>query len=54
MSAEKSELFDVTMGAYDGADVCELMRNFILPLIGETYDINNVGLYSDNDFAVLK
>ena len=27
---EESGLFDVTMGAYDGAEVCELVGNFLL------------------------
>ena len=28
-----SETFDVTMGAYDGADICELVGTFMLSLL---------------------
>ena len=47
-------LFDVTMGSYDGAEVCELvglyMLNLITPLVGK----NNVGLYRDDSLAILE
>ena len=36
-----SGLFDVTMGAYDGAEICELISIYIiymLSLLGETFD----------------
>ena len=37
-------LFDLTMGAYDGAEVCELVGIFILKKISEKYNKNDVGL----------
>ena len=39
-----SELFDVSMGAYDGAEVCELLVIFLLNLLGRQYDSKNIGL----------
>ena len=45
-------LFDVTMGAYDGAEICELVGTYLLHLIGEKY--KNVGLYRDDGLAVFK
>ena len=42
-------LFDVTMGAYDGAVVCELVGIFMLNKISEKY-----GLYRDDGLAVFK
>ena len=33
-----SGLFDVTMGAYDGAEICELIGIYMLSLLGETFD----------------
>ena len=35
---EKNVLFDVTMGAYDDAEVCELDGTFLLDKISEKYD----------------
>ena len=46
--------FDVTMGAYDGADVSEPIGIYMLYLIGKKYDSKNTGLYRDVGLAVLK
>ena len=46
--------FDVTMGAYDGAEVCELIGIYMLYLIGKKYDSKNIGLYRDDRLAVFK
>ena len=35
---KQSGLFDVTMGAYDGAEVCELVSSCILLYISEKYN----------------
>ena len=45
---------DVTMGAYDGVEVCELIGIFMLYLIGDKYDSKNIGLYRDDGLAVFK
>ena len=42
------ELFDVTMGAYDGAEVCEVVGLFLLHSLGETLGDKHVGLYRDD------
>ena len=47
-------LFDVTMGAYDGADVCELVGIFMLNKISEKYDKNDIDLHRDDGLAVFK
>ena len=44
---KESGLFDVTMGAYDGAEVCELVGIFILHQLSRVYNNNNIGLYRD-------
>ena len=36
-----SHLFDVSMGVYDGAEVCELIGIFLLNLLGWQYDPKN-------------
>ena len=51
---KQSNNFDVTMGSYDGAGVCELIRIFMLSLIGNKYNPNNIGLYRDDGLAVFK
>ena len=47
-------LFDVTMGAYDGAEVCELVGTFLLSLIAEKYKKTDIGLYRDDGLAIFK
>ena len=42
-----SSMFDVTMGSFDGAEVCELIGLFLLNNLSEKYGKNNVGLYRD-------
>ena len=49
---KQSNSFDVTMGSYDGAEVCELIGIFMLSLIGNKYNPNNIGLYRDDGLAV--
>ena len=47
-------LFDVTMGAFDGAEVCELVGAYLLSLIASKYNKNEIGLYRDDGLAVFK
>ena len=42
------------MGAYDGAEVCELVGTFLLDKICEKYEKNNIGLYRDDGLSVFK
>ena len=50
----QSNNFDVTMGSYDGAEVCELIGVFMLSVIGNKYNPNNIGLHRDDGLAVFK
>ena len=47
-------MFDVTMGSYDGAEICELVGAFTLNSLAEKYDKKNIGLYRDDGLAVFK
>ena len=47
----KSGLFDVTMGAYDGAEVCELVGLYLLSKISQVIPTSKVGLYRDDGLA---
>ena len=51
---KESGLFDVMMGAYDGAEVCELVEIFILYQLSREYNRNNKGVYRDDGLAVFK
>ena len=51
---KKNVLFDVTMGACDDAEVCELDGTFLLDKISEKYDKNSIGLYRDDGLSVFK
>ena len=42
------------MGAYDGAEVCELVCTYLLNLLSKKYTKNDFGLYRENGLAVLK
>ena len=46
--------FVVTRGAYDGAEVCELIGIFMLPLLNKHINKNHIGLHRDNGLAILK
>ena len=49
--------FDVTMGSYDGAEVCELVGLFLLNKLtnnSRLFGISEVGLYRDDGLAVFQ
>ena len=46
--------FYVAIGAYDGAEVCEIVGLFPLSNLGNKFDKNSVGLYRDNGLALFK
>ena len=45
--------FDVTMGSYDGAEVCELVGLYILSILSEKYSDLEIGLYRDDGLAAV-
>ena len=47
-------LFDFTMGTYNGAEVCKLVGIFMLNKISEEYNKNDAGLFRDDGLAVFK
>lgn len=51
---KNNSTFDVTMGSYDGAEVCELVGLFILNDLCNTYGKQNIGLYRDDGLAIFK
>ena len=51
---KNDDLFDVTMGAYDGAEVCEMVGLYRLKKIKEIIPQVFVGLYRDDGLAVVQ
>ena len=51
---KQSGLLDVTMGAYDGAEVCELVGTYMLLLISEEDNKKDFRLYRDDGLGVVK
>ena len=46
-------MFDVTMGSFDGTEICELVVLYIIGKLCPTMQVN-VGLYRDDVLAVAK
>ena len=51
---QDNKLFDVTMGSFDGAEVCELVGLFILNSLAIKYGKECVGLYRDDGLLLLR
>ena len=51
---KNSGLFDVTIGAYDGEEVCKLVRTFLLYKLSLKYNKNRIGLYRYDGLAIFK
>ena len=51
---EKRYFFGVALGAYDGAELCELVGTFLLYKISVNHDKNNIGLYRNDGLSVFK
>ena len=54
MKKDNDDLFDVTMGSFDGAEVCKLIGLSILNDLANKYWTNNIGLYRDEGLAIFK
>ena len=48
-----NHMFDVTVGSFDRAEVCELVGLFLLYKMKHLFGCNCVGLYRDDGLAVL-
>ena len=50
---DDDDLFDVTQGSYDGAEVCENIGLFLLHSLSNRFGKDNYGLYRDDGLAAL-
>ena len=46
--------FDVPISCFDGAEECELFGSYILQQLSQFFERHSVGLYGDDDPAILK
>ena len=46
--------FDITMGSYDGVEICELVGLFLLHKLSTIIPKEYAGLYRDNGLAILR
>ena len=51
---EGNQDFDVPMGCFDDAEVCELVGSCILQQLSQLFEHHSVGLYRDDGLAILK
>ena len=47
-------LFDVPMGCYDGAEVCELVGTYALAKLSGKFQAGDFGLYRDDGLGVVR
>ena len=52
--SDKLGLFNVIMGAFDGAAVCEAVGNFLPYQLSKNYNEKDIDLYSDDGLAIFK
>ena len=52
--SSSESLFDVAMGSYNGAEICEMVGLYILNKISAIFGKNRVGLYRDAGLALVK
>ena len=48
---EGNKDFDVTMGSFDGTEICELVGLYILYILSTKYGRNHNGLYRNDELA---
>ena len=51
---KEGRLFDVTLGAFDGAEVCEAVGNFLLYQLSKNYNKKDIGLFRDDGLVIFK
>ena len=48
-----NSLFDVMMGSFDGAEICEFVELFLLNQLSTVIDKSSVGLYRDDGLTAI-
>ena len=47
-------MFDVTMGSFEGAEICEFIGLFVLYKLNEKFKRGNIGLYREDGLAAVE
>ena len=50
----EGRLFDVTMGKFDGEEVCEIVHIFLLYQLSKSYNEKDIGFYRDKVLTIFK
>ena len=50
---KNDSLFDVTMGSYDGAEMCQLVGLYLLHKLNKNIKNQHLGLYRDDGLAII-
>ena len=53
MKKEDDILFDVTMGSFDGTEICELLGFYLLDTLSSLIGRENAGLYRDDGLTAI-
>ena len=51
---KEGDLFDVTMGSFDGAEICELVGLYLLDKLSHLTGKDNIGLYRDDGLSAIR
>ena len=51
---DQESTFDVPMGSYFGAELCDLIGLYILDKLSNEYETGQIGLYRDDGLAIIK
>ena len=54
MDKKDGSFFDVSIGSFDGVEICELIGLFMLHNLANVVGAHNIGLYGDDGLAILK
>ena len=52
-SDNDNNIFDVTMGSFDGAEICELVGLYMLNILVKRFGKKYIGIYRDDGLAVI-
>ena len=53
MGKKDNSSFDVTIGRFDGAETCEIVRLYLLDKLSNLFGKENVGIYRDDGLAAI-
>ena len=54
VKSQNNSTFDVAMGSYHGAEICDLVGLFMLNKIKSTTSLRDIGLYRDDGLGIIK